>query len=61
LFRTGDLFEDLTGGFGLHERLGVGIVVVQVFHDGVLEFGDVLKTPPGMRFRVISAKKRSWA
>ena len=37
----------------------MAIVVVEIVHDGLLQFVDVLKTPRRMRFRVISAKKRS--
>ena len=43
MFRPGDLFEDFAGRFGPDEGLGVGIVVLQVFHDGALEFGDALE------------------
>jgi hypothetical protein len=40
---VGDFFEDWAGRPGPDEGLGVSIVVVQVFHDGVLEFGDALE------------------
>ena len=40
MFRTGDFFEDFTGGLGPDEGLGIGIVVVEVIHDGGLELGD---------------------
>jgi hypothetical protein len=40
LFRTGDFFEDFDRRRGPDERLVVGIVVFQVFHNGALEFSD---------------------
>ena len=43
MFRPGDLFEDFASRFGPDEGFGIGIVVVQVFHDGALELGDTLK------------------
>ena len=43
LFRTGDLFEDLTGRLGPDEGLGVGIVVLQIVQDGALEFCDAFE------------------
>ena len=43
LFRAGDFFEDFGGGLGPDEGLGVGIVVVEVVHDGGFEFGDAVE------------------
>jgi hypothetical protein len=59
LFRPSDFFEDIAGRFGPDECLGVGIVVLQVFHDGALSSGTLLKALRRMRLRVISAKTRS--
>jgi len=59
LFRPGDFFEDLACGLCPDEEFGIGIVVLQVLHDGALEFGDAVEGARRMRFRVISAKKRS--
>jgi hypothetical protein len=36
LFRTGDFFEDFACRLGPDEGLGIGIVVLQVIHDGIL-------------------------
>ena len=43
MFRSGDLFEDLARGLGPDEGLGIGIVVLQVFNDCILELGDALE------------------
>lgn len=43
MFRTGDLFEDLARRLGPDEGLGVGIVVLQVFHNGAVELRDALE------------------
>ena len=43
LFRSGDLFEDLARGLDPDEGFGIGIVVPQVFNDGILELGDAFE------------------
>src|SRR6266404_4769310 len=41
--REGDFFEDLACGLCPDEEFGIGIVVLQVLHDGALEFGDAVE------------------
>jgi hypothetical protein len=43
MLRTGDLFEDFAGGPCLDERFGVGIVKVEIVHDGGFDVGDALE------------------
>jgi hypothetical protein len=43
LFRTGDFFEDFAGGLGPDEGLGIGVVVLEVVHDGAFELADALE------------------
>jgi len=43
LFRSGDFVRDSVGCCGPDERLGIGIVVVQVTFDGVFEVGDAVE------------------
>lgn len=38
--RASDLFEDLAGGFCPDERLGLGVVLIEIVHDGSLQFTD---------------------
>jgi hypothetical protein len=53
------LERDLVGRFRPDEGLGVGIVLVEVVADRLLELGDAGEGATEMRFVVISAKKRS--
>ena len=46
----GDFFEDFVRRLGPDEGLGVGIVVLQVFHDSSLELGDVFEDPAADAF-----------
>ena len=43
MFRSGDFFEDLAGGFGPDEGFRVPVVVIDVFHDGSLELGNAFE------------------
>jgi len=45
LFRAGDSLENFACRLGLDEGFGIGIVVLQVIHNGVLELGDALEGP----------------
>jgi hypothetical protein len=44
------LFEDFVGELGPDEWLGIGVVVVEVVHDCVLQFGDAGKDAPADAF-----------
>jgi hypothetical protein len=43
LFRPGDVFEDFARRLCPDDGFRVGIVVLQVFHDGALELSDAFK------------------
>ena len=43
MFRTRDFTEDFDGSLGPDVGLGMAIVVVEIVHDGLLQFVDALE------------------
>ena len=50
MFRTCDLFEDFTCGLCPDEGLGVGVVVFEVVHNGLLQLGDAFENAAANAF-----------
>ena len=43
MFRPGHLLEDFAGGLGPDKGLRGGVVIVEIGHDGALQFGDAFE------------------
>lgn len=57
MFRTCDLFEDFTCGLCPDEGLGVGVVVFEVVHDGMLQLGDAFENAAAIPTRAAIVRR----